>query len=76
MRELSLSDEGAHGALVVVALVGLAVVVALTATFAGRSLRIVAFSTVYVGGVCAFWLGYWVLSRGEASRRERLLDER
>ncbi|MFB6078890.1 MAG: hypothetical protein ABEJ80_07935 [Halarchaeum sp.] len=74
MSAPSLSDEGVHGALVVVALVGLAVVVALTAMFAGSALRMVALSAVYVGGVCAFWLGYWALSRGEATRRERLLD--
>ncbi|GAD51911.1 hypothetical protein MBEHAL_0671 [Halarchaeum acidiphilum MH1-52-1] len=74
MRGRALTDETGHGALVVVALVALGVVVAVTGALAEESLRIVALSACYVGGVGAFWIGYWALRRRAAGRRERLLE--
>ncbi|MFB6129633.1 MAG: hypothetical protein ABEJ28_02300 [Salinigranum sp.] len=67
-------DEAIHGGIVVVAVAALAVVVAVAATFAGNELQMVLYSSVYVAGICAFWLGYWVLKGRVSGGRGRLDD--
>ena len=71
---MNVDDETLHSGLAAVAVVVLGVVVALTAVFAGHELQIVLYSAVYVGGVAAFWLGYWFLRNRAGDRRRELLE--
>jgi len=67
------SDEAIHTAIVAVAALALVAVIGVSWFFARSGIRIVLYSSIYVAGVCAFWLGYWALkSRSEARRRELL----
>jgi len=67
-------NEAIHVGIVCVALLALVVVVALAATYARDELDIVLYSSVYVAGICTFWLGYWFLKTRSEGRRERLLE--
>jgi len=68
------SPEAIHGRIVLLALVALGVVVTIVATLARTDLQIVLYSAVYVGGVCTFWLGYWLVSSRSEHRRRELLE--
>lgn len=68
------SSERIHRSIVLAGAVGLAIVIAIVATFARNDLEIVLYSSLYVGSVIAFWLGYWLLQSRTERRRKELLN--
>lgn len=66
--------ERLHRSIVLLGVAGLVAVIAVVALFARTDLEIVLYSSLYVGGVCAFWLGYWYVRSRTEARRHELLD--